>query len=355
MAHHGDYGWLSSPAGIWRALLTASSLELTADVISIRQELGKVSGNLIVELRNDDGRYESPGQGDLATLDAGCQLEFSPGYKTSASSEYSTGPSFCLESMEHTSSGSKASLVLYARDGWGALGDWKARHQFRWNKTSDEMSVKDIIAVILARVGLKLEVKSQSSVITGFYPDFTVNPDDSGREVILKLLSFVPDVLFIEGNEAYIVNPLSSDSSEYSYGVEHQIQEGRYRWGALGTNRVQVEGYDSGAGHLILADSFAWGEIERLYDRLHQVEDRNINTVAEAQQRGQAILRQMEIEATDGMIIVPVNCGQQLYDVIDVTDARAGLDAVKKRVLGIALVYRPQRGEYFQRLELGAV
>jgi hypothetical protein len=355
MAHYGDYGWLSSPGGIWRAPLAASSLDLTADVISIRQELGKASGNLIVELRNDDGRYESPGQGDLTTLDTGCQLEFSPGYKTSAGSEYSTGLSFCLESMEHTSSGGRASLVLYARDGWGALGDWKGRHQFRWNKTSDEMSIKDIIAVILARVGLKLEVKSQSSVITGFYPDFTVNPDDSGREVILKLLSFVPDVLFVEGNKAYIVNPLSSDSSEYSYGVEHRIQEGRYRWGALGTNRVQVEGYDTGTGHLILVDSFTWGEIERLYDRLNQVEDRNINTVAEAQQRGQAILRQMEIEATDGIIIIPVNCGQQLYDVIDVTDARAGLDAVKKRVMGMALVYQPQRGEYFQRLELGAV
>jgi hypothetical protein len=306
-------------------------------------------------LRNDDGRYESPGQGDLATLDTGCQLEFSPGYKTYTGSEYSTGPNFCLESMEHTSSGGRASLVRYARDGWGALGDWKARHQFRWNKTSDDMSVKDIIAVILARAGLKLEVKSQSSVITGFYPDFTVNPDNSGREVILKLLSFVPDVLFIEGNKAYIVDPLSSDSSEYSYGVEHRIQEGRYRWGALGANRVQVVGYDTGAGHLILVDSFAWGEIERLYDRLNQVEDGNINTVAEAQQRGQAILRQMEIAATDGTIIVPVNCGQQLYDVIDVSDARAGLDAVKKRVLGMVLVYQPQRGEYFQRLELGAV
>jgi hypothetical protein len=355
MAHHGDYGWLSSPGGVWRASLTASSLELTVDVINIRQELGKASGSLTVELRNDDGRYESPGQGDLAALDTGCQLEFSPGYKTSAGSEYSTGPNFCLESMEYTSSGGRASLVLYARDGWGALGDWKARHQFRWNKTSDEMSVKDIIAVILARAGLKLEVKSQSSVITGFYPDFTVNPDDSGRAVILKLLSFVPDVLFIEGNKAYIVNPLSSDDSEYSYGVEHRIQEGRYRWGALGTNRVQVEGFDTGAGHLILVDSFAWGEIERLYDRLNQVEDRNINTVAEAQQRGLAILRQMEIEATEGMILVPVNCGQQLYDVIDVTDARAGLDAVKKRVLGMLLVYQTQRGEYFQRLELGAV
>ena len=74
-----------------------------------------------------------------------------------------------------------------------------------------------------------------------------------------------------------------------------------------------------------------------------------------AQQRGQAILRQSEIESEGGGILVPVNCGQQLYDVIAVTDPPAGLDAIKQRVLGIILGYYPQRGEYRQRLQFGAV
>jgi hypothetical protein len=207
----------------------------------------------------------------------------------------------------------------------------------------------------MARAGLKLEVKSQSSVITGFYPDFTVNPDDNGREVIQKLLSFVPDEIFVEGNKAYLVNPQSSDSAEYSYGTDHSILEGRYRQGAKGINRVQVEGYDTSLSKLILVDSFDWSEIDRTYERLRHVEDRNLNTIAEAQQRGAAFLRQAEIEAVGGMMLVPVNCGQQLFDAIAVTDGQAGLTAVKKRVLGIVLVYHPQRGEYFQRLELEGV
>jgi hypothetical protein len=217
------------------------------------------------------------------------------------------------------------------------------------------MSVREIMTFVLARAGLKLEVKSQSSVITGFYPDFTVSPDNDGRTVVRRLLAFVPDVLFMEGNKAYIVNPLSSDSPVYNYGGEHRVWEAGYRREAWGLNRVQVEGYDAGSGGLILADSFAWDEIDRLYDQLRQIEDRNIGTVAEAQQRGQAYLRQAEIEATGGHILVPVNCGQQLYDVIDVTDARLGLSAEKKRVLGMMLVYNPGRGEYRQRLELGGV
>ena len=355
MAHYGDYGWLTSPDGVWRAPLDVQSLDVTEDVIGVKQELDKASGSLTVELRNDDGRYASPGEGDLAALDRGCQLEFSPGYITANGVEYSEGQVYCVESFEHTSAGGKASVILRARDGWGALSEWRARHQFRWNKTGDDMSVKDIISAILARAGLKLEVKTESAAITGFYPDFTVSPDDDGRSVIEKLLSFVPDEIFIEGNKACLVNPQSTDSPVYSYGVEHPIMEGRYKRGAMKINRAQVEGWDTGRSVMILAESFEWSEIERYDDRLRHIEDRNLNTVAEVQQRGDAYLRRAEIAAEGGTIIVPVNCGQQLDDVIAVTDARAGLDAVKKRVMGLTLVYQPQRGEYFQRLELGGV
>jgi len=63
----------------------------------------------------------------------------------------------------------------------------------------------------------------------------------------------------------------------------------------------------------------------------------------------------VEIESVDGSILIPVNCGQQLYDVIDITDSRAGLEAARRRVNGLTLVYSPSRGEYQQRLLLGGV
>ena len=65
--------------------------------------------------------------------------------------------------------------------------------------------------------------------------------------------------------------------------------------------------------------------------------------------------RQAEVESAHGTMLVPVNCGQQLYDVIDITDSRAGLNESKRRVLGFVLVYSPRRGEYRQRLQLGSV
>jgi len=355
IAHHGGYCWLSTPYGVWRANLTPQSLDLTADVLSLRLEAGETRGSLAVELRNDDGRYAAPGQGELSALDIGGQLEFSPGYVTSQGNETSQGLSFTLNACEHTSAGGKAGLVLHASDGWSLIQGWRARHQFRWNKEGNELSVKQLLQFVLARVGLRLEVKSQSSVLTGYYPDFTINPNNSGDSVISRLLSFVPDILFIEGNKACVVNPVSTEGSGYSYGSSHPIIEGRFKAEAFELNRVQVEGYDPVQGKAIVVDSFAWDQIDRLYDRLRQLEDRNIDSVTKAEQRGEAYLRGAEVGAVNGSILIPVNCGQQLYDVIDITDSRAGLDAARRRVLGLSLVYSPKSGEYQQRLSLGGV
>ncbi len=37
LTHHGDYAWLSSPAGVWRSPLSAQSLDLSEDIISLRR------------------------------------------------------------------------------------------------------------------------------------------------------------------------------------------------------------------------------------------------------------------------------------------------------------------------------
>ena len=83
--------------------------------------------------------------------------------------------------------------------------------------------------------------------------------------------------------------------------------------------------------------------------------DMNIDTVVEAEQRGEAYLREAEIGAEDGTILVPVNCGQQLYDVVDITEAKAGLNTQEKRVVGLVIIYDTRRGKYEERLSLGAV
>lgn len=104
-----------------------------------------------------------------------------------------------------------------------------------------------------------------------------------------------------------------------------------------------------------MAESFAWTEVADVYDRLGQVHDLNLSTLSQAQARAETGLRQAQMATTGGDIIVPLNCGQELYDVIEITDARAGLSQAKRRVLGLAWKYVPAQGRYEQRLSLGAV
>jgi hypothetical protein len=151
------------------------------------------------------------------------------------------------------------------------------------------------------------------------------------------------------------VNPQSSDNSEYSYGKSHTIFEGNYKNKAWKINRVMVEGYDPVEEEKIFKESFSWGQINKQNDRFYRLEDNNIGTITGIEQRGEAYLREAEIESIGGSIKIPVNCGQQLYDVIDITDVRAGLIMEKKRVTGIVMVYNPRRGEYIQQLLLGSV
>jgi len=350
LTHHGDYCWLSSPNGVWRANFNSPTLNLSSDVLSLKQESDADSGKLAVELRNDDGRY--------ATLDeplrTGSELYLSLGYLTSQGNEVSEGQSFQITACEYRSSGGKSSLALHAEDAWSALTGWRARHQFRWNRGSNQKAVKDMLAFVLAKAGIKLEVLSTSATILNFYPDFSINPGENGREVVNKLLSFVPDVIFIEGNRAFLLNPLSSDASCYTYGNAHSIYEGRYAQAELMPNSVRVEGWNTTTGAPIIASVFDWEAIESNYDRPIVIEDGNLGSVAQAQERGESILRKFTIASADGFISVPPNCGQQLYDIIEINDPRAGLSAVKRRVLGIGLLYSPRTSEYRQKIILGA-
>lgn len=355
ITHHGSHCWLSSPNGVWQAELTEESLDVSEGVIKLIQRLHQDDGVAAVELTNEAGRYNTPGQGEIKALDIGCALKVSAGYITEQGAEISPGPSFIIEGYEHVTAAGRANLVISARDGWGLLATWRARHQLRWNKSSEDKCVKDLIALVLARAGIRLQIISQSATAGGFYPDFTIHPGGRGDALLAKLLSLVPDALFIEGDTAYLVNPTPQDAPVYSYGTEHPLTEGRYNTKGRGLNRAQVEGYDPVADGAVVVESFDWPQIGKLHDRMKQVEDANISTVSQAEARGAAMLRKAEIASPRGLMQAPPNCGQQLYDVIDITDPGAGLDRAARRVVGLDTAYNPHHGQYYQKISLGEV
>lgn len=348
LAFSSSDAWLSTPFGVWQASLTPPTLDVTADVLELTSEDEPGGGRLRLVLRNDDGRYLDL-SGQNAVIKPGGEIRVSPGYLTASGPLASDGPAYWIEAWEHTSGEGKATLVLYARDGWRLLEGWRARHQYAW--APGEKSVVQLILFVLARAGLEFASLGTSPAAGSLLPSFTIHPGESGATALRRLLSMVPDVLFFRGHFAYIRNPETSDASQYSYGTDHAIYRGRYGTVRRRANRAQVFG--DGA----FVDSFDWDSVEATYDRVRQVLDLNLDTIAHAQERADAVLRHEEMASQSGELVVPVNCGQELYDIIDITDAPAGLTAAKRRVVGTGLRYSAEgkRPTYEQRLSLGAV
>jgi len=350
--------FLTTPYGVWQATLNPTSLDLTPDVLSLTQHIvppggspgASAPGRLTLELRNDQGQY--------ANFDRKCcEILVSPGYHTTAGEECSAGPSFWIEGWEYLSQPSKSSLLLHATDAWGLLDGWRARRQLTWAK--DTKTVKEILIYILSRIGIPLSVQSQSSLITTLKPAFTIHPGESGATALKRLINMVPDVLFFREATAYLKYPQTSDSTDYAYflvppegSLEHPLQEGRYREGVMNTNRVQVWGTQT--PH-VMVDRFNWDDLQAVYDRLHQVHDLNIDTVTLAEQRADALLREAQIVSINGEVSVPMNCGQDLWDVIEITDPRVNFQSQKYRLRALVIHYSVSKPEYRLKVVLGAL
>jgi hypothetical protein len=356
MAHDNTYCWLSCANGVWRAPLSQQKLDMTNDILLLKQEINGFDSRLTVELVNDNGRFSSL----PSPLDIGCRLNFSPGYLTENGYEVSTGQSYILQAYEYINTGGSAKLVLYAANGWENICRWMAKQQYRWNGDSKVVSVREILAFILARAGLELEVTSTSGVIDNFYPDFSINPGTTGDSAVKKLLSFVPDRLFIEGDTAYLVNPLPDDAPVYSYSAPqaddiHPIVAGRYKTEAVKYNHIRIEGRDGTTNQPLIVNCYDYDDIQDSYDRFLAVSDLNLGSVTEAGSRGEILLRHFGMEAITGYIEIHPNCGQQVYDVIEITDNKAGLVNARRRVAALKTVFLPAGGKYLQTLLLAKV
>ena len=143
------------------------------------------------------------------------------------------------------------------------------------------------------------------------------------------------------------LQPQASDSSNYSYRTDHAIIEGKYITPTQEVNRVQV------FGDGVFTEDWEWDEISQVYDRLAQAKDINLDTTTKAHYRGEAELREADIEGLNGSILVPMNCGQDLFDVIAITSPQAGLSASKRRVLSLDRTWTPTKKHNPYTLSVG--
>lgn len=353
MAFAGDHtnAWLSTPDGVWNAsMVWFPQTDLSADVQELSLEQTRDRGRIAVSLRNDDGRYNDLPNGAYSVIRPGAQLEVAPGLVTGEGEEV-CAPAliYSIDGWEHTSSGGEATLVIRASDGLALLDRWHARRQHTW--LAGDTSVALILAFVCGRAGLEKLNVNASTISQTIEPDFTIHPGEDGGRVVQRLLAMVPDLLRVVAQDVYLTEPEAADASVYEYGGNHAIFSGRYASSGLAVNRVQA------FGDGVVAQEFDWPDIEDQHDRLQQVFDLNVTTQANAEDRAALTLRKASLALPRGEIVTPANCGQELNDVVTVTDGSAGIDAQDFRVAGIQLrwVRRDGRARYEQRLLLAEV
>ena len=172
-----------------------------------------------------------------------------------------------------------------------------------------------------------------------------------------RLFSFVTDGLIQREAFAFVKDLLPTESPCYEYRNTpgyHPILKGEYGEN-LTISHTQVSGETQEEPPTPVWESaFDWDNLLRGIDTLVMEYDPNLEETDQAAKRAVALLRYEALRSLGGQITVPTNCGQELYDVISVTDTRVALEGKDYRVLAIQTDYDRRSGRYEQTLTLGA-
>lgn len=328
----------------------AAAVDLSARLVAYRAVDRYGEDAATIELDNADGALNNIGQAGNAyeAVHRGALVELSPGYEASAGKQYRQRPSLWIESHRHLTTEGTARLVLECVGGWGMLAGWRASRQYVW--AGGSKNVFGIASRILAFAGLELFSTGESSAeLANFYPAFTIPPGMEGKTALLRLMDKIPDLIFWDLSAAYAKQLSASEAADYSYGGtgDHIILRGEYDTSTPVQNHAEVFGAAGSFG-----EALDYGEIALVGHRLAKVTDYTYDTNAESGSRASAELRQAQARASRGRITVFPNVGQELFDVVSITDSQVPTPS-GRRVVGIIEEYDSLRGMYLQILELG--
>ncbi len=350
IGHTASHAWLSTANGVWSAPLNPPPLDLSRDVVSLTGEESARETMWRIELRNNDGRYSRPGEGDLALLTKGSEIRIGLGYVTASGRESSPRAPVWIDGFEHRRSDSSSTLIVRATGGWGLLAWQQARSERIW--AAGEASLFQILRSILARAGFELATRPDHFLLNNHRPEFLVEESEPLDMVIERLMSHVPDILLGTSSNGFVLRvPSATEESSYVYGSGHGVLEARYLDPVPRHSRAIV----FGSTHT--SDLSNWSDFPALFDRPIHIHDATLDTQEKADARAHSESRRIAIHPSRGSITVPVNAVQELYDVIELTDSIVGLTSAMRRVLSLDTRYAvgPRGPRYVQTIHLGGV
>jgi hypothetical protein len=369
LATDGTYLWGTRANEVWRARLpgqcwpvpvfndmtTSISTIYQKYILSVKEVIRRhARSELFLEVDTSGGYFSVLPAGNM---DRGARLTFEYGYRTASGIEYGNANTYFVEDWMHSRTRNASSVLIHAIDAWGLLEQYTVPGPWEVNFTDDQYDVYELIDKVLQCIGGTLDYTPPS---TGLYPRMEFHAGESGAGVLRRLLQLVPDVLMFNGFDAYLLSPQESDTYSYEYyfpaplSGEHPILAGSYRQLSYGTNRAYVIGKDT-EDYPVFGEAENAGEIGDVGERLQFNLQTDIATAALAEDVAEAVLARERIDAAYCSILVPPNCGQELWDVVRINDTPCGKANADYRVISMLLNYEDRDSAYSQRLTLGGV
>lgn len=334
----------TSARGVWSAAVPTTTYDLTEDVLSLEYSQDTTNvGRLRLTLRDEDGRYADSGA--TPPLHPLAELTVSPGYVTTSGALASLGPKYFVERVTRRRADGRAVAIVEATDAFGALATWRAPRQFAWAASSTTASL--IAAFIAQRAGVDASTNWSTEASVNYSPAFTVPAGETALSAIRRLVADLPDELVPDLDRVVAIEPLTTDTSGYSYGTDHPIEELE-----LTRERSRL-GWARVVGPSIRSERTDATELWRGGPAVVEV-DKNLSVQARADARAATLFRQAANETARGYALARPFAGLEVGDAIDITDAQLGLISAKFRVRALRLRYDTGRApKYDLRAELG--
>ncbi len=226
-----EYLWATQSNEVWRAPCPGSwspptpgpgpGDKITIPVSKIARITKQIDpeqpSELVVELDNSKGTYNSPGVGGIAVIKRGARVNLFIGYKTTSGDQLSEASRYFIESYEYRRNPNESLYIIYCIDAWGLLQRYQFTKPVEWNIGSDDFTCYELIEKVVQTVGGTLDYKSRSSLITSLCPRLEVGAGESAAAVLKRLLNMVPDVIYFFGLDGYIVHPQEGDTVVYKF------------------------------------------------------------------------------------------------------------------------------------------
>ncbi|MBI2724600.1 MAG: hypothetical protein HYX50_06005 [Chloroflexi bacterium] len=336
------YVYECAPDAVYRASRAQALLTLTDSVVAVRLYEGATATSGEIDLDNSAGAFAGP----LPPIAIGNLVALAWGYRASAGYQSSRMADLWVAGVEYVREGGLSLLRLHLEGGWEVL---RRNHQRTQVVHTGTETAAQVLQRILARAGLLLSgtMSARAGALT---PKFTVHPATSAFTATQQLLALLADRLRMTANAGVeMLEPLGGDATAYAWGQTHPVHQARLLIAPAAANQAQVFGAGAyGEAIDFPSAALALGAPE-------QQRDANAATAAAAAATAVATLRRRALEASAGRIAGPPNCGQQILDVIDFTDALVSPAAVRRRVAAIDWRYDRRRAVYEQTLTLGPV